>query len=131
MLPAITLPNGRHTTALGFGCPSLMRLPEAGLRQRLLVLSVDFGIRHFDAARLYGLGQVEAELCALLRRYSGQLTVATNMRARGGSPPIRHGSAPGRSAAPASAGARSAPSGSPLLRQPDGPSGFQRCLLQP
>jgi diketogulonate reductase-like aldo/keto reductase len=77
MLPAITLPNGRNTTTLGFGCASLMRLPEAGGRQRLLDLAVDLGIRHFDAARLYGLGQVEAELGALLRRHSGQLTVAT------------------------------------------------------
>jgi hypothetical protein len=29
MLPTITLPNGRITTALGFGCASLMRQPEA------------------------------------------------------------------------------------------------------
>jgi D-threo-aldose 1-dehydrogenase len=77
MLSAITLPNGRNTTALGFGCASLMRVPEAGVRQGLLDLAVDLGIRHFDAARLYGLGQVEVELGALLRRHSGQLTVAT------------------------------------------------------
>lgn len=54
-----------------------MRLPEAGDRQRLLDLAVDLGIRHFDTARLYGLGQVEAELAALLRRHPDQLTVAT------------------------------------------------------
>ena len=54
-----------------------MRLPEASDRQRLLDLAVDLGICHFDAARLYGLGQVEAELGALLRRHAGQLTVAT------------------------------------------------------
>ena len=77
MLPAITLPTGRITTAVGFGCASLMRLPEAGVRQRLLDLAVDIGIRHFDAARLYGLGQVEVELGGLLRRHPGQLTVAT------------------------------------------------------
>jgi D-threo-aldose 1-dehydrogenase len=77
MLPAITLPNGRITTVLGFGCSSIKRLPEASDRQRLLDLAVDLGIRHFDAARLYGLGQVEAELAALLRGHPGQLTVAT------------------------------------------------------
>jgi diketogulonate reductase-like aldo/keto reductase len=77
MLSAITLPNGRNTTALGFGCASLMRMPEAGVRQRLLDLAVDLGIRHFDAARLYGLGQVEVELGSLLCRHPGQLTVAT------------------------------------------------------
>jgi aryl-alcohol dehydrogenase-like predicted oxidoreductase len=54
MLPAITLPNGRATTSLGFGCASLMRLPEVGDRQRLLDLAVDLGICHFDTARLYG-----------------------------------------------------------------------------
>jgi D-threo-aldose 1-dehydrogenase len=77
MLPTITLPSGRSTTALGFGCASLMRLPEAGDRQRLLDLAMDLGIRHFDTARLYGLGQVEAELGALLHRHPGHLTVAT------------------------------------------------------
>ena len=77
MLPSISLPNGRISTALGFGCASLMRLPEAGDRQQLLDLAVDLGIRHFDVARLYGLGKAEAEIGALLRRHPGQLTVAT------------------------------------------------------
>lgn len=77
MLPAITLPNGRKTTALGFGCASLMRLPDFGDRQRLLDLAVDLGICHFDVARLYGLGQAETELGALFRRHPCQLTVAT------------------------------------------------------
>lgn len=77
MLPDITLPNGRTTTALSFGCASLMRLPDACDRQRLLDLAVDLGIRHFDTARLYGLGQGEAEIGALFRRHYGQLTVAT------------------------------------------------------
>lgn len=77
MLPSVTLPNGRRTTPLGFGCASLMRLPEASDRQRLLDLAVDLGIRHFDVARLYGLGQAEAELGSLLCRHPGKLTVAT------------------------------------------------------
>ena len=77
MLQTLTLPNGRSTTALGFGCASLLRLPEASDRQRLLDLVVDLGICHFDVARLYGLGQAEAELGGLLRRPSAQLTVAT------------------------------------------------------
>jgi predicted oxidoreductase len=77
MLPSITLPNGRNTTALGFGCASLLRLPDAVQRQRLLDLTADLGVRHFDVARLYGLGQAEAELGRLLRRHPDQLTVAT------------------------------------------------------
>jgi hypothetical protein len=54
-----------------------MRLPDSSDRQYLLDLAVDLGIRHFDVARLYGLGQAEAELGGLLRRNTGQLTVAT------------------------------------------------------
>lgn len=77
MLPHITLPNGRPTTALGLGCASLLRLPDVSDRQRLLDQAVDLGIRHFDVARLYGLGQAEAELGALLRRHPDQLTVAS------------------------------------------------------
>ena len=127
MLSAITLPNGLHTTALGFGYSSLMRQPEVSARQRLLDLSVDLGIRHFDAARLYGLGQVEAELGALLRRHPGQFTVATKCGLGEVPPPTRRLSA--RAGCGACCSARSAPSGSPLLRQPDGPSEFQRCPL--
>ena len=77
MLPSIRLPNGRISTALGFLLRQSYWLPEAGDRQRLLDLAVDLGVRHFDVARLYGLGQAEAELGALLRRHPGQLTVAT------------------------------------------------------
>ena len=77
MLQTLSLPNGRSTTALGFGCASLLRLPEASDRQHLLDLVVDLDICHFDVARLYGLGQAEAELGGLLRRHPGQLTVAT------------------------------------------------------
>jgi len=77
MLPVITLPNSRSTTSLGFGCASLLRLPEARDRQKLLDLAVDLGIRHFDVARLYGLGQAEFELSSLLCRHQGKLTVAT------------------------------------------------------
>lgn len=87
MLPAITLPSGRSTTALGFGCASLMRLPEATDRQRLMDLAADQGIRHFDVARLYGFGQVEAELGGLLRRHPGQLTVATKCGLGDAQPP--------------------------------------------
>jgi hypothetical protein len=85
-LPLI-LPNGRITTALGFGCASLLRLPDAADRQRLLECAVDHGIRHFDVARLYGLGLAEAELAPLLRRHRGQLTLATKFGLGEAGPP--------------------------------------------
>jgi D-threo-aldose 1-dehydrogenase len=77
MLPALTLPNGRSTTALGFGCANLLRLPDPADRQQLLATAVEYGIGHFDVARLYGLGLAEAELAPLLRHHRGQLTLAT------------------------------------------------------
>lgn len=87
MIPSLTLPNGRTTTALGFGCASLLRLPEASDRQHLLDLAVDLGICHFDVARLYGLGLAEAELSLPLRRHPGDLTVATKFGLGTADPP--------------------------------------------
>jgi len=83
----LTLPNGRITTALGFGCASLLRLPDAADRQRLLDCAIDHGIRHLDVARLYGLGLAEAELAPLLRRHRGQLTLATKFGLGDACPP--------------------------------------------
>ena len=87
MLPEITLPNGRRSSALGFGCASLLRLSEVSEQQRLLDQAVDLGIRHFDVARLYGLGQAEAELGALLHRHPGQLTLASKCGLGDAAPP--------------------------------------------
>ncbi len=87
MLPSLTLPNGRDTTTLGFGCASLLRLPDASDRQRLLDLAFDLGIRHFDVARLYGLGQAEAELGGLVRRQPGLITVASKFGLGDARPP--------------------------------------------
>jgi D-threo-aldose 1-dehydrogenase len=87
MLPALTLPNGRSTSALGFGCSSLLRLPDPADRQRLLATAVEYGICHFDVARLYGLGLAEAELAPLLRHHRGQLTLATKFGLGEAAPP--------------------------------------------
>lgn len=87
MLPALILPNGRSTSALGFGCASLLRLPDSADRQRLLAIAVEYGIRHFDVARLYGLGLSEAELAPMLRHHRGQLTLATKFGLGEATPP--------------------------------------------
>lgn len=87
MVRSLTLPNSRTTTALGFGCSSLLRLPDRNDRQRLLDCAVDHGVCHFDVARLYGLGLAEAELAPLLRRHSGSLTVATKFGLGDAAPP--------------------------------------------
>src|SRR6185503_14619010 len=47
---------------LGFGCASLMRVPSRREREALLGEAFEQGIRHFDVARMYGLGAAESEL---------------------------------------------------------------------
>ena len=50
------------TSPLGFGCAQLLRTSSAKQRQRILHAAYDAGIRHFDVARMYGLGAAEREL---------------------------------------------------------------------
>jgi D-threo-aldose 1-dehydrogenase len=77
LIKRIQLPNGRHTTNLGFGCAGLLRLPTARRREYLLKTVVEEGITHFDVARMYGLGEAEGILGAFLKSYRDQMTVAT------------------------------------------------------
>ena len=70
-------PNPDPILRLGFGCGGLMR--EASRRKRADVLAATFdaGIRHFDVARMYGLGAAEAELGRFARGRRDELTIAT------------------------------------------------------
>ncbi len=54
-----------------------MRLDSGRARQRLLAAAFDSGIAHFDVARMYGLGQAEAELGRFARARRSELTIAT------------------------------------------------------
>jgi D-threo-aldose 1-dehydrogenase len=65
------------TTRLGFGCGGLMRLESRRERQRLLAAALDSGIAHFDVARMYGVGQAEAELGRFARARRSDVTIAT------------------------------------------------------
>jgi len=62
---------------LGFGCAGLMRVASSRARQRLLSEAFDHGVRHFDVARMYGLGAAEAELGKFARGRREQLVIAT------------------------------------------------------
>jgi len=74
----ITLHNtGIHTTRIGFGCAGLMRLSTRRERLAVLGAAYDAGIRHFDVARMYGLGAAERELGVFLRGRRDQVVVAT------------------------------------------------------
>lgn len=78
MMETTILPNTDIcTTRIGFGCASLMRLRNRRERQELLGAAYDIGIRHFDVARMYGLGAAERELGIFLRGRRDQVTVTT------------------------------------------------------
>jgi D-threo-aldose 1-dehydrogenase len=68
--------TGVETTALGFGCAQLFRLPRRA-RLRLLETALDAGIRHFDVAPMYGLGLAEGELGRFARGRRDRIVIAT------------------------------------------------------
>ena len=74
----ITIPGTALTTSeLGFGCADLYREPSAGRRRRLLDAAYAAGIRHFDAAPMYGLGLAERELGRFARGRRDDVVIAT------------------------------------------------------
>jgi D-threo-aldose 1-dehydrogenase len=62
---------------LGFGCAQLFRLHSSREREAVLAAAYDTGIRHFDVAPLYGLGEAEAELGRFLQGKRDSVTVTT------------------------------------------------------
>ena len=69
--------TGVESTRLGFGCGRLMRVRSRAARRRLLDEAFDAGIRHFDVARMYGLGAAERELGRFARGRRDRLVIAT------------------------------------------------------
>lgn len=69
-------------TRLCFGTGTLFRLHSSRERQRLLDAAYDLGIRHFDTARSYGLGDAECEVGRFVARHRGHVTVATKFGMR-------------------------------------------------
>src|ERR1700686_3081435 len=65
------------STRIGYGCGGLMREPSARKRRRLLDGAFDQGIRHFDVARMYGLGAAEGELGSFARGRRESIVIAT------------------------------------------------------
>jgi len=70
-------PAGLSVSRVGFGTSKLFRLHTSRERQRVLDAAYDAGIRHFDTARMYGLGMAERELGRFVARHRGAVTVAT------------------------------------------------------
>ncbi len=82
---------------LGFGCAGLLQLPLRGQRQRLLAAAYDAGLRHFDLARMYGLGMAEAEVGRFARGREG-VTIATKFGIEPPAPAMARLQAPARAA---------------------------------
>jgi D-threo-aldose 1-dehydrogenase len=66
-----------NTTQLGFGCASLMRTSSRRERMNILCAAFDAGIRHFDLARMYGLGAVESEVGRFVRGKRDQVILTS------------------------------------------------------
>lgn len=73
----VALTPAVSSTRVGFGCAGLMRESSAARRQRVLEAAFEQGIRHYDVARMYGLGEAERELGRFARGRREQLTIAT------------------------------------------------------
>ena len=69
--------GGIVTTRLGFGTAGLSREPSKRRRLDVLAAALDSGIRHFDTAPLYGLGESERLLGEFLATRPEPVTVAT------------------------------------------------------
>ncbi len=65
------------SSRVGFGCAGLMQSTSRAHRQRLLAEAFEHGIRHFDVARMYGLGAAEHELGRFARGRRDEIVIAT------------------------------------------------------
>jgi aryl-alcohol dehydrogenase-like predicted oxidoreductase len=74
----IRLPGGsRDTTQLGFGCAYLAGGFEQRASVRLVHTALEAGLRHFDTASSYGVGQSEAVLARALGGQRHSVTLAS------------------------------------------------------
>jgi D-threo-aldose 1-dehydrogenase len=69
--------DGLASTRIGFGCAGLMQSSSQRHRQRLLGEAFEQGIRHFDVARMYGLGVAEREVGRFAQVRRDDISIAT------------------------------------------------------
>ena len=74
----VVLPGGeRKTSRLGYGTSGLHGGLSKRASLRLLETAFDAGVRHFDTAPMYGLGDSEAIVGEFLARHRGQVSITT------------------------------------------------------
>src|SRR2546428_83538 len=77
-LKRVTLPGTPvTTTALGFGCSSLLGGKTRAEGLRLLESAYEAGIRHFDVARYYSFGDAEGLVGEFARGRRDRITITT------------------------------------------------------
>ncbi len=76
-VPSTDNAQGFTGPRIGFGCAGLMQSASTRDRRRLLGEVFEQGVRHFDVARMYGLGAAERELGKFARGRREQITIAT------------------------------------------------------
>jgi len=64
---------------LGFGCVRLTHEQSEASAIRTLECALDFGMTHFDVARLYGMGNAERILGTFAASRRSRLTIATKV----------------------------------------------------
>jgi len=74
----VALPGGEQKTSrLGYGTSGLHGGLSKRASLRLLETAFDAGVRHFDTAPMYGLGDSEAIVGEFLARHRGQVSITT------------------------------------------------------
>jgi hypothetical protein len=87
-MDAVALCPTVTSSRLGFGCGRLMQEPRRQRRQAVLARAFEEGIRHFDVARMYGLGAAERELGRFAKgRKRESLVIATKFGIEAASAP--------------------------------------------
>ena len=69
--------TGIWTSRLGFGCAKLLGPIPKDEATRTLETALAEGVTHFDVARAYGSGEVEAVVGAFARRHRDAVTITT------------------------------------------------------
>lgn len=75
--------TGLHVSELGFGCGmvgGLLIRGEYPTMRRAVARAVELGLNYFDTAPLYGAGQSEVNLGAILRELRAEVVVGTKVR---------------------------------------------------
>jgi D-threo-aldose 1-dehydrogenase len=86
-MESVALAPNVTSTRIGFGCAGLMREPSARKRRRLLEEAFEQGVRHFDVARMYGLGAAEGELGRFAQGRRESVVIATKFGIEAASAP--------------------------------------------